>query len=589
MVQAYSTGPVRIRIGPVSFQSRVEPQRDAAADEASIGAILAALDAGDLEGAGALSDRALRSGLEHPTPLCVMSMGLEFSERYEEAIPYLMRALKLAPTDSSMMVALARCLLGLERSADALAVLEAALELDPSYANAHAFKGQALGRLGWMTKEQQSYGRALELDPANLTAKAGVASLHSHFGEHGKARALALEVLAEAPDSGTAALVLAVADIAQGSPAAGEARIRGLIAAHRPDPSLSSHLGDALDAQDRAQEAFDAYTHYGETLHRRHQGQYAGDSALEAAERTAGLLQQMPAGSWPSGRAGRPEPAGVETHVFLLGFARSGTSLLGLALEGQEQVEVLDEQEPLADAWRHFGGPEGLKRLLLATDDELAAFRTGYWRRARSAGATLERRVFVDKQPMNSLHLPLIARLFPEARILFARRDPRDVVLSCFRQRFLMNRYTYDLLTAEGAARLYGAAMQVAHRMEELASLETLVVAHEDLVENFDREMNKVCGFVGIAWSDSLKSFADRVRSRRVATPSASQLSRGLNSDGVGRWLRYERQLKPLAPLLQPWVERFGYDRPVPAQHGAPSPLRALDERLEVEAAGAWR
>src|SRR6185437_5713558 len=256
-----------------------------------------------------------------------------------------------------------------------------------------------------------------------------------------------------------------------------------------------------------------------------------------------------------------PEPAGVQTHVFLLGFARSGTTLLGLALEGDAQVEVLDEQEPLADALRHFAGPDGLRRLLLATDDELAALRTAYWRRAKAAGATLERKLFVDKQPMNSLHLPVIARLFPGARILFARRDPRDVVLSCFRRRFLMNRYTYPLLTPDGAARLYAAAMQVADRMGALASLETLVVAHEDLVRDFDREMGKVCGFVGLPWSEALKSFPARVRSRGVATPSAAQLARGLNSDGVGQWRRYARQLEPLAPLLDPWVERFGYDR----------------------------
>src|SRR6202012_1187978 len=105
-----------------------------------------------------------------------------------------------------------------------------------------------------------------------------------------------------------------------------------------------------------------------------------------------------------------------------------------------------------ADALQYFAGPDGLDRLLTATDDELEPFRTIYWRRARGAGATLERKVFVDKQPMNAVNLPVIARLFPGARILFAMRDPRDVVLSCFRQQFLMNRYTYHLLTAEGSA-----------------------------------------------------------------------------------------------------------------------------------------
>jgi tetratricopeptide (TPR) repeat protein len=550
-----------MRIGPASVQSRVEPRRDAAADAASVEAVLAALDAGDLEEAARLSEQALGSGLKHPTPLCVMAMTHEFSRRFEQAIPYLMQALELAPTDSSMMVALARCLLGLERPAEALAVLEAALELTPSYPNAHAHKGQALGQLGLVARQEDSYVRALELEPDNLVARSGVATLSSHFGEHRKARALALEVLEAAPDDGSAALVLAVADMAEGSAAAAEARLRGLIAAQGPSPSLSSHLGDALDAQGRVQEAFDAYGQAGEALHRLNAGRYSADSALESAERTASLLHRLPTGAWPRRPAERPEPPGVDTHVFLMGFARSGTSLLALALEGDERVEALQEQESLKDALSHFAGPDGLDRLLAATDSELAAFRTAYWNRARSAGATLERSLFVDKQPMNTLHLPVIARVFPGAKILIARRDPRDVVLSCFRRMFLMNRYTYHMLTAEGAARLYVAAMQIADTMREAALLDTLTVAHEDLVEDFDREMARVCGFLGIARSDALKAFAGRVRSQGVATPSAAQLSRGLNSDGVGQWRRYARQLEPLTSLLQPWVQRFGYDR----------------------------
>jgi len=568
MVQAYSSGRVRIRIGASSAQPVAEPQRDAAADLASVNAILAAVDAGDLERAASLSDQALRSGLQHPAPLCIMPMFLEFSGRFGEAVPYLRRALKLLPTDVALMTALARCLLGLERPFDALPVLENALKLQPSYADAHACKGLALVALGRMIDAERSYACALTLDPANLAARAGVASLCSHFGEHQQARVHAQAVLEAAPDNASAALDLALADMAEGSPDAAEARIRRLIAALRPHPLLFSHLGDALDAQDRVQEAFDAYSQAGEALRRLHDGPYSEDNVLKAAERMASLLQRLPADSWPRDRADRPEPDGVETHVFLLGFARSGTSLLGLALQGDEQVEVLQEQEPLADALHHFAGPDGLNRLLAATDAELAAFRSAYWRRARAAGARFDRRLFVDKQPMNTLHLPVIARLFPGAKILCARRAPLDVVLSCFRRRFLINRYTCHFFTAEETARLYAAAMQIAHSMGQMASLETLVIAHEDLVEDFDREMSKVCGFLDLAWTDALRSFAGRVRSQGIATPSASQLARGLNSDGVGQWRRYARQLEPLAPILDLWVKRFGYDRPVPMRAG---------------------
>ena len=341
MVQAYSSGRVRIRIGATPVHPVPETRRDAAADAACVEAIQAALDAGDLENAATLSDQALKSGLQHPAPLCVMSMALEFQGRFAEAIPYLRRARELLPTDAPLMIALVRCLLGVGRPADTLTVLETALRLEPAYADAHAHKGQALERLSRMGEAERSYARALELDPANLVAKAGVASLCSHFGEHLAARAHAQAVLEAAPDHASAAIVLALADMAEGAPAAAETRIRGLIAAHGSDTSLPSYLGDALDAQDRVQEAFDAYNQSGEALRRIHGGQYLDDSVLKAAERTASLLQRLPPDGWPMDRTDRPEPDGVETHVFLMGFARSGTTLLELALEGDDQVEVL--------------------------------------------------------------------------------------------------------------------------------------------------------------------------------------------------------------------------------------------------------
>ena len=564
MVQVYTSGAVRFRIGGSTSPAQPRAGRDAAADDAAVGAVLAAIDDGDLERSARLAEDALNSGIEDPVLFCVMAMALQSAGRSEEALPHLRRALALRPADVSIANALARCLLELERPGEALPALEGALRLEPRHAETHANRGQALERLGQLAEAERSYLTALSLQPGQIGARAGLASLSSHYGAHAAARAHAQAVIEAAPDHPHANLVLAMADLAQGAPADAEARIRRMMAATtKPDPWLDSHLADALDAQDRVAEAFQAWSRSGEALRRLHASRFAGEGVLAAAERTASALERLSADSWPRGQAGRPAPSGVATHVFLLGFARSGTTLLGLALAGHKDVELLDEQEPLAASLREFAGPRGLNRLLAATELELQPFRDDYWRRVRSAGARLDRRVFVDKQPMNSLNLHLIARLFPGARILMARRDPRDVALSCFRRRFLMNRYTYELLTAEGAARLYAAAMRLAGRVERLASLATLVVGHEDLVEDFDGEMSRVCGFLRLGWSDALGTFAERVHSSGVATPSASQLARGLNGDGIGQWRRYSRQLRPLAPILDPWVRRFGYDRQV--------------------------
>jgi hypothetical protein len=169
-------------------------------------------------------------------------------------------------------------------------------------------------------------------------------------------------------------------------------------------------------------------------------------------------------------------------------------------------------------------------------------------------------KVFVDKYPLNTLKLPLIARLFPDAKILVACRDPRDIVLSCFRHRFSMSAPIYELLSIQGAARYYDAVMQLLIRFGGALKLDTCLVRHEDLVTEFVREMKRICAFLGVDWDPAMGDFALRTRNRAVLTPSTAQLVRGLNTEGVGQWRRYEAQLAPVLPLLKPWIERFFYD-----------------------------
>jgi hypothetical protein len=161
--------------------------------------------------------------------------------------------------------------------------------------------------------------------------------------------------------------------------------------------------------------------------------------------------------------------------------------------------------------------------------------------------------------PLNSVHLGMIARLFPSAKVLFALRDPRDVVLSCFRRRLVMSANMAELSTLEGTAGFYDAVMSLAMLYRDRLGLATLDLRHEDMIADFDGEMAKVCEFLGLAWDDAVRGFALDAQARDVKTPSAMQVVRGLNKDGAGQWRRYASQLSPVRPILEPWAERFGY------------------------------
>ncbi len=274
---------------------------------------------------------------------------------------------------------------------------------------------------------------------------------------------------------------------------------------------------------------------------------------------TAAMRRVEPA-QWAAPPAAHPEAAGPSGHVFLLGFPRSGTTLLEVALDGHPRVASLEEHELLkAAVLRYMREPVDFAALLRADGNELGALRERYWQEVRATGIELTGKVFVDKHPLHSLKLPLIARLFPQAKILFAHRDPRDVVLSCFRRRFSMNPAMFQMLTLEGVAAFYGATMSLAEQARPLLGLDWRVVRYEDLVEDLDRELRGICEYIGLEWVPNLGDFASRAQARERATPSTAQLARGLDKSGVGHWRHYRSSMESVRPTLDPWAKKLGY------------------------------
>jgi hypothetical protein len=229
-------------------------------------------------------------------------------------------------------------------------------------------------------------------------------------------------------------------------------------------------------------------------------------------------------------------------------------------LGAHPDVVAWDERETLVEAARDFlSGPAGLNRLAGASEEMLADYRADYWRRVAATGAQVAGKTALDKLPLNTMKLPLIARLFPRAKILFALRDPRDVVLSCFRQRFRMNASMYEFLDLEGAARFYDGVMRLAELYRAKLDIDPYTYRYEDLVEDFDGKTQDICAAIGLPWRTEMRDFAATLDERSTATPSSTQVSRGLYREGVGQWRRYRSQLAPILPILAPWVERFGY------------------------------
>jgi tetratricopeptide (TPR) repeat protein len=542
---------------------------DAAPSEADVQLLqdtIAAAQAGDTARAMQLAEKALAEGLEHPVFYRLRGLKHEQAGRLADAASDFQAALADQPDDAVLMNLLGLCLARLGRSGEALRALDAAVRLQPDLASAHANRAWVRENLGDLAAAREGYRQAIALDPTLARPRSALALLAARAGRWAEAREAANAALAIDPQEKGARLALAMAELGEGDAAAAERGARELLSPQMPPHDrgvVLTLIGDAADRQDRTAEAFGAWASANETLRQLNSRQF-GPGLAETGSAVVARLQAAFEQTKPEDWRREPDEAAqispAAGHVFVLGFPRSGTTFLGQVLDAHPQVTTMDEVETLGEAGRSYLVDEaGLARLAAAPDAELEGYRAAYWRRVRALGVEPEGRVVVDKLPMNTLGLPLIARLFPQAKVVFVRRDPRDVILSCFRRQFTPSGMSFEFLSLEGAARYYDAVMALAEAYRAALPLDLAVLRYEDLVADFPAEAARLLDFLGLPQDPAVTAFAGAARPEDIATPSAAQVTGGVSGEGVGQWRRYQSQLASATRILAPWTETFGY------------------------------
>ena len=521
------------------------------------------IQAGDVARAGALAEQALADGLAHPLLLNLRAFKAEAQGRIADSLADLRRAHALSPDDVPVLNAMGLCQTRLGLHAEAVASLARATELAPDFPQAWNNLGVAQLAHGDLPGARRSFEAASGLEPRFAEPRGQLALMAVRRGDRATARTAADAALALKPSLSEAVRALAMVDLAENQPREAEARLRALLA----DPELGPNgrylsrglLGDALDRQGRFSEAFEAYQTANTGQRDANAAQFGQTGLVEVIE---GLRQSFSV-VWPRGVEPEPpaDPSPARRHIFLIGFMRSGTTLMEQVLASQPDAVSLEEQEVLVSGVAEFlGRPDGMARLAAADERALSTHRADYWKRVRAYGIDPTDKVFVDKMPFDGLRLPLIHRLFPEASIVFALRDPRDVIFSCFKHRFAVSPYTYELLTLPGAVRFYDAYMSSVETFRSRLPLRMHRYRHEDLVADFDGQVKAMCDFLEIGWSEAMRDIGRRARQGLVTSPSAPQLLNGLSRDGLQQWRRYEAELTPFYRGLEPWVRRFGYE-----------------------------
>ena len=251
-----------------------------------------------------------------------------------------------------------------------------------------------------------------------------------------------------------------------------------------------------------------------------------------------------------------------KSPIFLIGFPRSGTTLLDTILRSHLKVEVLEEK-PVVDMFIKSLAIEinnDLNNLGKIDKNQILKLRQIYFENRNKYINFDSDKIYIDKMPLNLIHVGEIVRIFPDAKFIFAIRNPYDVILSCFMQQFSPNDAMANLTNFDDATKLYDLVMNLWFRYNEIFSINAEVVRYENVVENFDESINNLLNFLELEWDDKVKEYYKTAENRgMITTPSYNQVNMPLYNKSINRWKNYENKFLDNKKILDKWTKKFNY------------------------------
>lgn len=438
----------------------------------------------------------------YPEAHCNLGALLRLRGRLAEAETQLRRALKLKPAYIDAQVNLGLTLLGLARLGEAKESLEKALRGSRRNVAALAGTGEIAAAEGHFADAEAIFRSILELDPKMPSALAGLARLRQ---------------MTPADAGWLKGAERAAGDLQP----LDEASVRYAIGKYYDD---TGSYDRAFRSFQRANELRKGIA---DEYDRTSRGRFV-DDLIRVYSR------EVLAGSHP-GASDSIQP------VFVVGMMRSGTSLVEQIIASHPHAAGAGELQFWTGAIqknetsiRREAPGETLRRKLAAA----------YLRALGEHGG--EKLRVVDKATFNADYLGVIHSVFPKARMIYLRRDPRDTCLSCYFQEFSVGRsFTMSL---DDLAHYYREHHRlVAHWRSALPEGTLLDVPYEELIADQEGWSRKIIDFLGLEWDTRCLDF-DRTQ-RPVLTASNWQVRQKIYRSSIGRWRNYQSFIEPLLPL----------------------------------------
>jgi tetratricopeptide (TPR) repeat protein len=473
----------------------------------------------------------------------------------------------------------------LRRSGEALAAeqpLKTAILKDPSHIKAYLSLTYLYISQGMVNLATKTLEALVSVHPADVPLRHQVAGLLADMGQHALAAALYEECLRHRPHSSHTHLKLGQSLQKLGR---FEEATRAFLAAIEHDPKsdaaylLLAHtrrvqptdssmirrfetvlnnpnsseetikcihfgLGKIYDDLGQFEQAFSHYQLGNNLQH--HRVQFDRRALAAYVETVNKVFSPEFFNTPPAALARNPTP------VFIVGMLRSGTTLVERILASHPKIHSLGETELIDGLAEQLSARLGMSYPDCAAviDSSLLDIQAVELQARWLAQAGTATRI-LDKNPLNFLHLGLIARIFPSAHILHCVRDPLDTCLSIYFQYLAhpRNNYAYDL---EDIAYFYTQYRILIKHWHAVLPVHIHEIQYEQLVKNPEGTSRELIATLGLEWHPNCLHHEGYTEN--ISTASLWQARQPIYGHAVGRWRNYEKHLGSLREALKAYI-----------------------------------
>lgn len=505
-----------------------------------------ALKRGDFTGATTAAEALVREYPQQPEGFFLLGMAAAETGQIAKAVPLIEAAIERG-AQAEYLAQLARLLVLLRRDGQAGDAARQAMALGPRDALTLDTIGCVLARLGDHEGSVVPFTAAVAAEPDNPDYRYNLAAASGFTGRVEGAREH-YEAIVDA-DPGNARAHYALAILSRQTPEANHVpRLETALArARQPADALRIRYALAKELEDIGRSA-DAFHHLSaaNTAHK-HTIRYdfRQDAAIfDAIEALFG----HGAGALAPGRGN-----GDAAPIFVVGMPRTGTTLVDRILSSHPDVGSAGELQAMPLAVKQLAGTAS--RVVI---DPATVAASGGIDPAMIGNAYLARAAhhrpdgpprFIDKLPANFLYIGQIARALPHAPIVCLRRNPMDTVWSNYRNLFASQSayyaYSYDLMDT---ARYFVRFDRLMAMWDRLYPGRVLQMSYEELVADQEGQTRRLLDHCGLAWNEACLAFHENRAA--VATPSAAQVRRPINAEGIGRWKTHAESMAQVQAFL---------------------------------------